>query len=154
MDIVGLGSGIVETLRIARLIERHGEAFLRRIYTPQEIAFCSARQMSTQYFAAHWAGKRAVVQALRFSSLRPDDWTGIEITAPPDGGWTVELFSRPAAHAASMHVGQWFASLAHCRHYATANVIAPSLMDIRQAHGPRICGILGNFSVPAGRVLS
>ena len=37
MEIVGLGTDIVEIVRIGRMIERHGELFLNRVYTPEEI---------------------------------------------------------------------------------------------------------------------
>ncbi|MGC4001998.1 MAG: hypothetical protein QM811_02155 [Pirellulales bacterium] len=43
MSIQGLGTEIVEVLRIAKLIERHGEAFLGRVYTPRELSFCQSR---------------------------------------------------------------------------------------------------------------
>lgn len=36
MDIVGIGSDIVECLRIGRMIEQHGEVFLARVYTERE----------------------------------------------------------------------------------------------------------------------
>src|SRR5205085_7069339 len=36
MEIVGIGTDIVECLRIGRLIEKHGEQFLARIYTERE----------------------------------------------------------------------------------------------------------------------
>ena len=57
MNIVSVGSDIVETLRIAKMIEDHGETFLRRIYTRAEIEYCSARALPTQHYAARWAAK-------------------------------------------------------------------------------------------------
>ena len=42
MDIVGIGSDIVECLRIGRMIEMHGELFLTRVYTDREIRYCQA----------------------------------------------------------------------------------------------------------------
>ena len=40
MDIVGIGTDIVECLRIGRMIEQHGEMFLTRVYTSREIRYC------------------------------------------------------------------------------------------------------------------
>ena len=37
MEIIGIGSDIVECVRIGRMIERHGEVFLERVYTAREI---------------------------------------------------------------------------------------------------------------------
>ena len=44
MNVIGIGTDIVETLRIAQMIERHGELFLTRVYTRREIEYCSARK--------------------------------------------------------------------------------------------------------------
>jgi holo-[acyl-carrier protein] synthase len=59
MNVVGIGTDIVECLRIAQMIERHGELFLRRVYTTREIEYCSARKAATQHYAGRWAAKEA-----------------------------------------------------------------------------------------------
>mgnify|MGYP003328283392 CR=1 FL=1 len=33
MNVIGLGTDIIECLRIAKMIEKHGELFLNRVYT-------------------------------------------------------------------------------------------------------------------------
>ena len=52
MEIVGIGTDIVECLRIGRMIEQHGELFLLRVFTEREIRYCQARQRATEHFAA------------------------------------------------------------------------------------------------------
>ena len=47
MAVIGIGTDIVECLRIAQMIERHGELFLTRVYTPREVEYCSARKAAT-----------------------------------------------------------------------------------------------------------
>ena len=47
MTIHGIGTDIIECLRIAKMIERHGELFLTRVYTPHEIEYCTARKLAT-----------------------------------------------------------------------------------------------------------
>ena len=44
MEIVGIGTDIVECLRIGRMIEQHGELFLNRVYTEREVRYCQARK--------------------------------------------------------------------------------------------------------------
>ena len=51
MNILGIGTDVVEVLRIAQMIERHGELFITRVYTPFEINYCNARKAATQHFA-------------------------------------------------------------------------------------------------------
>lgn len=57
--IVGIGTDIVEIVRIGRMIERHDEHFLRRVFTANEIAYCRQRREYLQHFAGHWAAKQA-----------------------------------------------------------------------------------------------
>ena len=45
MEIVGIGTDIVECLRIGRMIEQHGELFLSRVYTDREIRYCQGASM-------------------------------------------------------------------------------------------------------------
>ena len=64
MDIVGIGTDIVECLRIGRMIEQHGEVFLTRVYTEREIHYCQARKNATEHFAGRWAAKEAILKCL------------------------------------------------------------------------------------------
>ena len=62
MEILGIGTEIVECLRIGRMIERHGERFLTRIYTERETVFCQSRRRSREHFAERWAAKEAILK--------------------------------------------------------------------------------------------
>ena len=64
MAIVGTGIDIVECLRIAQMIERHGELFITRVYTDAEIEYCTARKAATQHYSGRWAAKEAVLRRL------------------------------------------------------------------------------------------
>ena len=67
VDVVGLGTEIVECARVRGLIEEHGERFLARVYTPAEVRWCQTRASSTEQFAALWAAKEAVFKSLRMA---------------------------------------------------------------------------------------
>ena len=64
MEIVGIGSDIVECMRIGRMVEQHGEQFLTRVFTEREIQFCQSRKHAMQHFAGRWAAKEAIVKCL------------------------------------------------------------------------------------------
>src|SRR5690242_20268438 len=83
MDIIGIGTNIVECLRVGRMIEQHGEVFLTRIYTEDEIRFCQSRKRATEHFAARWAAKEAILEALSTPWRRGIEWTDIEIRQEP-----------------------------------------------------------------------
>lgn len=90
MIILGIGTDIVECPRIARMIDQHGEAFLRKVFTPREISECNARKRPTEHFAARWAVKEAVFKALGITWRGPVAWTDLEIRQ--------EKAERPVVH--------------------------------------------------------
>ena len=79
MDILGIGTDIVECPRIGKMIEQYGELFLRRIYTPREIRYCQARKHAIEHFAGRWAAKEAILKAMGTGWSRGIAWTDIEV---------------------------------------------------------------------------
>src|ERR1051325_4401385 len=79
MKIYGLGTDIIECARIARVIERHGDVFLRRIFTPLEIDYCHGKKRSTEHFAGRWAAKESIFKALGTGWRGKVQWTDFEI---------------------------------------------------------------------------
>jgi holo-[acyl-carrier protein] synthase len=125
VEIVGVGSDIVECLRIARMIERHGEQFLRRVYTDREIQACNATKRTTESFAGRWAAKEAILKALGGPATRVIPWTEIEVRgAGPDGRPQVMLCGATRDKARGLRVADIHLSVAHCRMYATAYALA------------------------------
>jgi holo-[acyl-carrier protein] synthase len=123
VEIVGIGTEIVECLRIGRMIEQHGELFLSRIYTEREIRECQAKKKSLEQFAARWAAKEAVLKALGTAWRRGLAFTDIEIQGD-DAGPRVCLIGAARALAEQLRVVTLQLAMAHCRAYATATVIA------------------------------
>ena len=78
MSVVGIGTDIVEVLRIEQMIERHGELFLRRVFTENEVGYCSARKAASQHYAGRWAAKEAVLKALGTGWAQGITWVDIE----------------------------------------------------------------------------
>jgi holo-[acyl-carrier protein] synthase len=124
MEIVGVGTDIVECLRVGRMIERHGELFLARIYTVREVRFCHSRKRATEHFAARWAAKEAVLKALGQPWRRGVEWTDVEVVQEAGGAPEVELFGATKELAGSLRVGRILLSMGHCRAYATAHAVA------------------------------
>ena len=116
MEIVGIGTDIVECLRIARMIERHGEQFLRRVYTDREIRACNTFKRTTENFAGRWAAKEAVLKALGGASARSISWTEIEVRgAGTNGRPKVLLCGAIREQARNLRVADIYLSVAHCR---------------------------------------
>jgi holo-[acyl-carrier protein] synthase len=123
-EIIGIGTDISECLRIARMIERHGELFLNRVFTPGEIKYCQSRKQATQHFTARWAAKEAVLKALGVGWRKGISWLDVEIRNQPGGkplaavrGGVKDLIEKLGV--ADIHV-----SISHCRTHATAIAVA------------------------------
>jgi holo-[acyl-carrier protein] synthase len=123
-NIIGIGTDITECLRIARMIERHGELFINRVYTPGEIRYCQNRTQSTQCFTGRWAAKEAVLKALGAGRRQGISWRDIEVRNQPGGKAVVAVRGRVRDMVQQLGVGKLLVSIAHCRTHATAYAIA------------------------------
>ena len=123
MKIIGIGTEIIECVRIAKMIEHHGELFLERVFTPEEVAYCCERSSATQHYAARWAAKEAVMKAIG-SRVRGIRWTEIAVVAEPNVAPCIRLTGRAASWAAQQGIDEFQLSLGRCRTHATAFVIA------------------------------
>jgi holo-[acyl-carrier protein] synthase len=124
MNIIGLGTDIVECLRIAQMIERHGELFIARVYTPHEIEYCSSRKAATQHYAGRWAAKEAVLKALGTGWVRGITWKDVELRNQSSGKPTVALSGGARDACERLGIAEMLISISHCRCHATATAIA------------------------------
>jgi holo-[acyl-carrier protein] synthase len=124
MEIVGIGTDIVECLRIGRMIEQHGEQFLTRVYTPREISYCQARKHATEHFAGRWAAKEAVLKCLGTGWQRGICWTDMEVRNDPQGKPRLSIRGAARDQAVLMQISEILLSISHCRAYATAYALA------------------------------
>lgn len=124
MNVLGIGTDIVECLRIAQMIDRHGELFISRVYTPREIAYCQSRKQATQHFAGRWAAKEAVLKALGTGWRRGISWRDVEIEAVESGKPRCALHGGALEVAQRLGVRETLVSISHCRSHATALALA------------------------------
>lgn len=122
--ILGLGTDIVEIVRVGQMIERHGEHFLQRVFTEGEIRYCQDRRLSYQHFAGRWAAKEAVMKALGTGFVRGIRWQEIEVCTQTSGAPLVVLHGGTRDFAEGRGIGEFIISISHCRAYATATAIA------------------------------
>jgi len=122
--ILGIGTDIIECLRIANMIERHGELFIRRVYTEHEIGYCSTKKAATQHYAGRWAAKEAVLKALGTGWRRGISWRDIEVRNLRSGAPTIALCSGAREVFEETGIRKMHISISHCRSHATAYAIA------------------------------
>jgi holo-[acyl-carrier protein] synthase len=89
--IIGLGSDIADVRRIARSIERYGERFLARIYTPAERAKADRRANKAETYAKRFAAKEACSKALGTGLRAGVFWRDMGVVNLPSGRPTMKL---------------------------------------------------------------
>jgi holo-[acyl-carrier protein] synthase len=122
--ILGIGTDITECLRVARMIERHGELFINRVYTPEEIRYCQRRKQATQHFAGRWAAKEAVLKALGTGWRKGISWRDIEIRSRRGGRPVVAVRGAVKELVEQSGAAEILVSISHCHTHAVAYAIA------------------------------
>ena len=120
---LSVGVDLVEIPRIRRALERWGDRFLQRVYTPAEIAHCRGR---VPELAVRFAAKEAVSKALGVGIWWPGgiSWHEAEVRSDPLGKPEVVLHGSAAERARTLGLDQWAISLSHSDDNAIAMVVA------------------------------
>jgi len=117
-----IGVDIVENKRIAALIQKHGERFLNRVFTPQELDYCRGRVPS---LAARWAAKEAMSKAFG-TGIGDVAFKEIEVLVNQRGKPNIVLHGNAQRMAQEMDFTRIFLSLSHTDAYAVAFVTVDS----------------------------
>ncbi len=121
--IVGLGVDIAEVDRVRAAIERRGEAFLKRLFTPREMAYCETHRNRYERYAGRFAAKEAAMKALGTGWRRGVRWIDIEIVRLPSGKPSLELSGRAREFAERLEVKNISLTITHSGNTALAQVI-------------------------------
>ena len=130
--IYGVGVDIIEISRIEKAVARHGERFLNRVFTSEEIDYCWPEKHRYRRLAARFAAKEAVLKAIGIG-LRQVRWTEINVRNGPLGKPEVELAGRLAEIASCRGVSRVMLSLSHGKDQAVAQALALAGGEIKDA---------------------
>ena len=114
-----VGVDIIEISRISATVDRWGDRFLGRIYTPEELDYCRGRPAQ---LAARFAAKEAVMKALG-TGVRGVGWRDIEVVRQRGRAPMVRLHGRAAKLSERLVVTEIALSISHSREYAVASVV-------------------------------
>ncbi len=110
--MIFVGTDIIEVSRLREVMERNGSSFLKKVFTPDEISYCSERAEPAIHYAGRFAAKEAVKKAvLSHDSTRILPLNFISIKNREDGAPYVEIQND----ASNIQI-----SLSHTHLYATA----------------------------------
>jgi holo-[acyl-carrier protein] synthase len=121
--IGGLGVDLVDIDRLAKIIDKWGHFFLRRVFTSGEIQYCRSRAHSAGHFAARFAAKEAFLKSLglgMFAGVRLQD---VEVIVLDSGKPELRLHGSARAVFDSRGMTQHHLSLSHSNRTAAAVVI-------------------------------
>jgi holo-[acyl-carrier protein] synthase len=121
--IYGIGTDLVEIKRIKEALERWGDRFMNKVFTPGEIEYCSQKRNSSPNFSARFAAKEALVKALGIGMRRGVHWKDVEVTRGPLGKPVLKLSGQAEAICKQEKIQGIFLSLAHDREYSIALVV-------------------------------
>jgi holo-[acyl-carrier protein] synthase len=122
--VIGLGTDLIEIARIERSYARYGEAFLGRVFTPGEVAYCMAKKNFAESLAARFAAKEAGAKALGTGISRGVSWREFEVRRAPGQRPELHLSGRAKEIADRMGIRRVSLTLSHSRLLSIAVVVA------------------------------
>lgn len=120
MNVLGIGTDIIECERVASMIEKHPGVFINRVYTPSEIEYCGSKKSATQHYAGRWAAKEAILKAIGTGWAKGIQWTDIEVINEKGGKPFVKLGGEAKKICEARGMVEILISISHCKAYATA----------------------------------
>ena len=122
MNIIGLGFDATDIPRVADMLKRYGDRFLRRVFTDAEIAYCTRRRDPSPHLAGRFAAKEACMKALGTGHSRGVYWRGIEVVrrgGPPG----LRFYGGAHARVAALGATSALLTLTHSQELAIAHVL-------------------------------
>ena len=125
MKIIAHGIDIVDCQRLSQSIERLGQKFLDRVYTPGEQEYCNKRKKSALLsYAGRFAIKEAVMKVLGTGWVGGIAWTDIEVRNDQSGKPELILHNICKQIAESKGITDIQISISHVQSHAVGSAIA------------------------------
>ncbi len=119
--MLGCGIDLVEVTRVRRAIERHGDRFLRRVFTPAEIDYCQSRKQPWPHWAVRFAAKEAFYKSVPPEALTALIWNEVGVTRHASGSPSLVLTGRTRKQLPGW---RFAVALSHERDMAIAQVLS------------------------------
>ncbi|MFQ5795894.1 MAG: holo-ACP synthase [Candidatus Bipolaricaulia bacterium] len=116
MNHYGVGIDLVEVPRFKRIVDKRGDRFLARVFTPAELDHCFNKKRTFESLAARFAAKEAFVKAI--GGWNGLGWKQIEVKNKPSGQPYLEIHGDEQSRFGTIHL-----SLTHTERYAIAQIV-------------------------------
>jgi len=124
MDIVAHGIDLVDCPRIEQMIKRHGERFIKRVFTADEQAYAEANKNEVEKLAGRFAAKEAILKLVGTGWRGKIAWTDIEIINNAAGQPEVTLGGEVRKIADKLGIKHISVSITHTANFAIASAVA------------------------------
>lgn len=118
--IRGVGIDITEVARMQKSIEDYGESFTDKIFTQEEMMYCSEKPNPFQHYAARFAAKEAFSKATGTGWNSDFSWQEVEVVNEPSGKPLLRLSGASLENFGTKRI---FLSLSHSGDYVAAVVV-------------------------------
>jgi holo-[acyl-carrier protein] synthase len=124
MEIVAHGIDLVDCPRIEQMIQRHGERFIKRVFTASEQAYAEKNKNEVEKLAGRFAAKEAVLKLVGTGWRGKIAWTDIEIINNAAGQPEVTLGGEVEKIAEKLGIKHISISITHTANFAIASAVA------------------------------
>src|SRR5512145_3137597 len=122
MNILAIGLDATDIPRVADVFERYGQRFLQRVFTEQEIAYCTRRRNPVPHLAGRFASKEAAMKALGTGHSRGVLWKDVEVVRV-DGPPSIHFHGQAARIAERLQARRSLVTITHSDTLAMAQVL-------------------------------
>ena len=127
MSIISLGMDLTRVERLEQALERRGQRFLDRVFTPGEQAYCERRAAARgNHYAGRFAVKEAVMKVLGTGWRRGVRWVDIEVVREPGQAPEVRLHGASARIASERGIAHIHVTITHDAGIAAAVAVGES----------------------------
>lgn len=119
--VVGIGIDIQEVKPIEKMIEKYGDRFINRIFTPEEISYCK-RKSNYQSYAARWAVKEAFFKGLGTGITKQSQFKEVSVKLKANGKPEIHLTGSTKKYVQEENLSI-NVSISHSGDYAIGQVI-------------------------------
>ena len=121
--IYGIGVDLVKIKRMEAVIDRWGDRFIRRVFTPEEMEICFGRSSPSSAFSLRFAAKEAFSKAIGLGMKKGLRWIDIEVFHYPGGRPGLRLHGRSSEICKEENITGFHLSLSDEGEYGIAMVV-------------------------------
>lgn len=124
MTVIGVGTDLVHTERVRRVLDRHGERFAARVLVAEELARWRQHADPGRFLASRWAVKEAAAKALGTGIGAALGFHDLYVDRTPGGAPVLRVTGVGAGTARARGVRRWHVSLSDDGGFCVAFVVA------------------------------